>query len=125
MFFVVGLHCLLSVTSRMDYMRPRYMGVVRRFLVLSALVVFCRFPMVTGSVGKMFLRLLVVFSSLFGHYRFLPGCGVSVRSNFSTPEFARQKSDGSVSAKLSKPSTNTAANAAISVMGRQDYGAGQ
>ena len=114
MLFVVGLHRLFSVTSRMDHMCPRYVAMVRSFLVVSSLVVLGCFPMVTGSVSKMFLHLLVVFGSLFGHYRLLPGCGE--RSNFSALEFARQKSDGSVSARLSKPSTNTAVNAAISVM---------
>ena len=73
MFFVVGLHRLFSVTSRMDHMRPRYMGMVRRFFVLSALVMLCCFTMVTGSVGKMFLHLLVVLGSFFRHCRSLPG----------------------------------------------------
>jgi hypothetical protein len=72
-FFLVGLHGLFSVTSRMDHMGPRYMGMVRRFLVLSALVVLRCFTMVTGGVGKMFLCLLVVLGSFFRHSRFLPG----------------------------------------------------
>jgi hypothetical protein len=70
--FVVRFHRLLSVTSRMDYMRPCYMGVVRRFLVVYGLVVLCCFTVVTSSVGKMFLYLLVVFSGFFRHCRFLP-----------------------------------------------------
>ena len=46
-------------------------------------------------------------------------CAASQRlSLFLALGFARQNSDGNVSAKLNKPSTNTAANAAISVMGR-------
>ena len=65
MFFVVGLHGLFGVTSRVDRVRPRYMGMVRRLLVVSALVVFCRFTVVTRSVSKMFLYLLVVFGSFF------------------------------------------------------------
>jgi hypothetical protein len=72
-FFVVGLHGLFRVTSRVDHMRPRYMGMVRRLLVLSGLVVLCRFTVVTGSVGKMFLHLLVVLGSFFRHCRSLPG----------------------------------------------------
>jgi hypothetical protein len=63
--FVVGLHSLFSVTSRMNYVCPRYMGMMRRLLVLSALVVFCCFTMVTRSVSKMFLYLFVVFGSFF------------------------------------------------------------
>jgi hypothetical protein len=70
--FVVRFHRLLGVTSRMDYMRPRYMSVVRRFLVMSGLVVLCCFTVMTGSVGKMFLYLLVVFSGFYRHCRFLP-----------------------------------------------------
>jgi hypothetical protein len=71
--FVVGLHRLFGVTSRMDHMRPRYVGMVRCFLVLSALVVLCCFTMVTGSVDQMFLHLLVVLGGFFRHCRFLPG----------------------------------------------------
>jgi hypothetical protein len=70
--FVVLFHRLFSVTSRMDYMRPRYMSMVRRFLVMPGLVVLGRFTMMTGSLGKMFLYLLVVFSRFFRHCRFLP-----------------------------------------------------
>jgi hypothetical protein len=67
------LHGLFRVTSRMDHMCPRHMGMVRGFLVLSALVVFCCFTMVAGRLGKMFLCLFVVLSGLFRHYRFLLG----------------------------------------------------
>jgi hypothetical protein len=56
----------------MDYMRPRYVGMVRRFLVLSGLVVLGCFTMVTGGLGKMFLHLLVVLGSFFRHCHFLP-----------------------------------------------------
>jgi hypothetical protein len=49
--FVVGLYRLFSVTSRMNHMCPRYVGMVRRFLVLSGLVVFRCFTMVTGGVN--------------------------------------------------------------------------
>ena len=70
--FVVGLHGLLCVTSRVDHVCPRDMGMVRRFLVMSGLVVLCCFTVMMGSVGKMFLHLLVVLGSLFRHCRFLP-----------------------------------------------------
>jgi hypothetical protein len=63
--FVVGLHSLFRVTPCMNHVRPCYVGVVRRFLVMSGLVVLCCFTMVMRSVGKMFLYLLVVFSSFF------------------------------------------------------------
>jgi hypothetical protein len=122
--FVVGLGRLFSVAARMDRMRPRYMGMVRRFLVLPSLVVLCCFIVVAGSVSKMFVRLLVVFGSFFRHCSFLPGLRQRRRSLFSALGFDRQNSDGNVSAKLNKPSTSTAANAAMSVMGRQDYRAG-
>ena len=73
MLFVVGLRGLFSMTSCMDRMRPCYMSVVRRFLVLSALVVFCCFTVVAGSVGKVFLCFLMVLGSFFRHRRFLAG----------------------------------------------------
>ena len=50
MLFVVGLGRLFSVTPRMDHMRPRYMGMVSRFLVLSSFVVLRCFTMMTSSV---------------------------------------------------------------------------
>jgi len=69
----MGLHGLFSVTPRMDHMCPRYMGMVRRFLVLPDFVVLGCFTMVTSGVGKMFTGLLVVFGGFFRHRRFLPG----------------------------------------------------
>jgi hypothetical protein len=71
---VVGLGRLFSVTSRMDHMRPRYVGMVSRLLVLSSLVVLCRFTVVAGGVSEMFVCLLVVFGSFFRHFSLLPGC---------------------------------------------------
>jgi hypothetical protein len=79
--FVVGLHRLFRVTPRMNHVRPRYVGVVRRLFVLSAFVVLCSFTMVTGSVGKMFLYLLVVFGSFFRHLSFSPGVEVVCSHN--------------------------------------------
>jgi hypothetical protein len=96
-FFVVGLYRLFSVTSRMNHMCPRYVGMVRRFLVMSGLVVLGCFPMMTGSVGKMFLHLPVVLGSFFRHCCSLP-------------------------ARVCLPPT--AANAAISVMRLKNYCAG-
>jgi hypothetical protein len=40
---------------------------------MSALVVFCRFTVVTGGMAKMFLCLLVKLRSFFRHRRFLAG----------------------------------------------------
>ena len=119
MLFVVGLPSLFRVTPRMNHVRPRYVSVVRRLLVLSAFVVLCCFTMVTRSVGKMFLDLLVVFGSFFRHCSFPSRVCVNGDRYFSRSDsVARQNSDGNVSAKLNRPSTNTAANAAISVMGQ-------
>ena len=72
MLFVVGLRRLFSVAARIDRMRPRYMGMVRRFLVLSSLVLLCCFIVMAGGVSKMFVRLLVVLGSFFRHFSFLP-----------------------------------------------------
>jgi hypothetical protein len=117
--FVVRLSRLFSVTARMDHMRPRYMGMVSRFLVVSSLVVFCCFTVVAGSMSKMFVCLLVVFGSFFRHCSFPSRVCVSGDRYFSRSDsVARQNSERNVSAKLNRPSTNTAANAAISVMGQ-------
>jgi hypothetical protein len=75
--FVVRLRRLLSVTPPMDCVRPRHMGMVRRFLVLPALVVFCCFTMVASSVSKMFLCCDV--RQLFSTLQFLPGYCQKVR----------------------------------------------
>lgn len=77
MLFVVSLGRLLSVTPRMDHMRPRYMGMVSRFLVLSSLVVLCCLTVVAGSVSKMFVCLLMVFGSFFRHFSLSPAACVS------------------------------------------------
>ena len=65
MLFVVRLYSLFSVTSRMNHVRPRYMGMMCRLFVLSAFVVLCCFTMVTGSVSEMFLYFLMMFGSFF------------------------------------------------------------
>jgi hypothetical protein len=72
--FVVGFRRLFSVAARMDRVRPCDMGMVRRFLVLSSLMVLCCFIVMAGSVSKMFVRLLVVFGSLFRHSSFSRVC---------------------------------------------------
>ena len=65
MLFVVGLYSLFSVTSRMNHVCPRYVGMMCRLFVLSAFVVLCCFTMVTGSVSEMFLYFLMMFGSFF------------------------------------------------------------
>jgi hypothetical protein len=59
------------MTSGMERVRSRYVRMMSRFLVLSALVVFRCFTMVTSSVGHMFLGFLVVLGSFLGHWDFL------------------------------------------------------
>jgi hypothetical protein len=49
----VSLRCLFSVPSGVNDVRSRCVRVVRRFLVLSTLVMLGRFPMVVGGVGEM------------------------------------------------------------------------
>jgi hypothetical protein len=71
--FVVSFHGFLGVTSGVDNVRSRHVGMVCRLLVLSALVMLCRLTVVMRSVGKMLLHLLVVLSGFFRHGRFLPG----------------------------------------------------
>jgi hypothetical protein len=63
--FVVGFRRLFRVTSGMNGVRPRHMGMVSRFLVMAGLVVLRCFPMVSSSVGMMLLCLLVAFNSFF------------------------------------------------------------
>jgi hypothetical protein len=46
------------------------MGMMSRFLVLSAFVAFRSFAVVASSVGMVFLRFLVVLGCLFRHGRF-------------------------------------------------------
>jgi hypothetical protein len=53
----------------MNCVRPRYMGMMSRFLVLSTFVVFRSFAVVASSVGMVFLRFLVVLGCLFRHGR--------------------------------------------------------
>jgi hypothetical protein len=63
--FVVRFGRLFRVTSGVNCVRPRQMGMVSRFLVLSSFVVLRCFTMMTSCVGMMFLCFLVVFGSLF------------------------------------------------------------
>ena len=64
MVFVVGFGRVFRVTSGMDCVRPRQMGMVSRFLVMARLVVLRSFAMMSSSVTMMLLCLLVVFDSL-------------------------------------------------------------
>jgi hypothetical protein len=59
--FTMDLRCFFRVMPTMNCVRPRRVGVMRRFLVLAALVMFGRFTMVPSSMGVMFRCLLVVF----------------------------------------------------------------
>jgi hypothetical protein len=70
--FVVRFRRLFRVTSSMNCVRPRQMGMVSRLLVLSSFVVLRCFTVMTSSVGMMFLCFLVVFRSLLRHFAFPP-----------------------------------------------------
>ena len=70
--FVVRFGRLFRVNSSVNCVRPRQMGVVSRFLVLSSFVVLRCFTMMTSSVGMMFLCFLVVFASFLRHFAFAP-----------------------------------------------------
>ena len=71
MLFVVGFGRVFSMTSGVERVSSRYVRMMRRLLVLSALVVFRCFAMVTSSVGHMFLGFLVVLGSFLRHWGFL------------------------------------------------------
>ena len=65
--FVMRFRCLFSGTSGVNCVRPRDMGVVSRFLVMSSFVVLRSFTMMASGMGMMFLCLLVVFGCLLRH----------------------------------------------------------
>ena len=71
MLFVVGFSRVFSMTSSMERVRSRYVRMMSRLLVLSTLVVFRCFAVVTSSVGHMFLGFLVVLGSFLRHWGFL------------------------------------------------------
>ena len=54
MFLGVSLHCLFSMPSSVNGVRPRCVSMVRCLFVMSGLVVFRRLRMVVGGVCKMF-----------------------------------------------------------------------
>ena len=64
MLFVVRFGRLFRVTSSVNCVRPRQMGMVSRFLVMARLVMLRSFAMMSSSVTVMLLCLLVVFDSL-------------------------------------------------------------
>ena len=64
MVVVVGFGRVFRVTSGMDCVRPRQMGMVSRFLVMARLVMLRSFAVMSSSVTVMLLCLLVVFDSL-------------------------------------------------------------
>ena len=70
--FVVRFGRLFRVTSGVNCVRPRQMGMVSRFLVLSSFVMLRCFTIMASSVGVMFLCFLVVFASILRHFAFPP-----------------------------------------------------
>ena len=54
MFLGVSLHGLFSVTSAVNDVSSRRMGVVCRLLVTSGLVMLSRFPVVASGMRQMF-----------------------------------------------------------------------
>ena len=64
MVVVVGFGRVFRVTSGMDCVRPRQMGMVSRFLVMARLVMLRSFAVMSSSVTVMLLCLLVVYDSL-------------------------------------------------------------
>jgi hypothetical protein len=66
-FLGVSFHGLFSVTSAVNDMGSRCMGVVCRLLMTSGLVMLGGFPVVAGGMGEMFRCLLVVFRSFLRH----------------------------------------------------------
>ena len=70
--FVVRFGRLFRVNSSVNCVRPRQMGMVSRFLVLSSFVMLRCFTIMASSVGVMFLCFLVVFASILRHFAFPP-----------------------------------------------------
>ena len=81
---VVRFRRLFRVSSGMECVCPRYMGMVSRFLVLSSLVVLRCFTMMASCVGMMFLCFLVVLGSLLRHFDFPPYHFVTLASGVNT-----------------------------------------
>jgi hypothetical protein len=63
----MSLHCLFSMPPGMDHVASSGVSMVRRLFVKAGLVMFRRFPVVPGSMCKMFRCLLVVFRSFLRH----------------------------------------------------------
>ena len=61
--FAVRFRGLFRVMSGMNCVRPCYMGMVSRLLVLTSLVVLRCFTMMSSRVRMLFLCFLVVFGS--------------------------------------------------------------
>ena len=62
--FRVGFGCLLSMVGRMEMVSVREVGMVRGFLVVAGLMVFCRFLMMVRGVLVVFSGLAVMFCCL-------------------------------------------------------------
>jgi len=65
--FGVDLHCFLGVPTSVNDVRPRGMRVVRRLLVVPALVMLGRLSMMMGGVCQMLGGLFVVFCGFLRH----------------------------------------------------------
>ena len=63
--FRVGFGRLPSMVGRMEMVSVRDVGMVRSFLVVAGLMVFCRFPMMVSGVLVVFGGLVVMFCCLF------------------------------------------------------------
>ena len=66
---------LFSLLCGVTGMAPRGVGVVRRLLVLTSLMLVGRFTVMPGSVPVVFRCTPVVFRCLFRHKAHLDDCG--------------------------------------------------
>ena len=71
MFFGVSHHSIFGVLSGVNYVASRSMSMVGRLFVLSGIVMFGGFPVVTSGVRQMFRRLLVMLCGFLRHRNFL------------------------------------------------------
>jgi len=60
-------HSVFGVLSGVNYVAPRGVSMVCRLFVLSGIVMFGGFPVVTSGVRQMFRRLLVMLCGLLRH----------------------------------------------------------
>ena len=69
--FGVSYHSVFGVLSGTNYVAPRGVSMVCRLFVLSGIVMFGSFPVVTSGVRQMFRRLLVMLCGFLRHRSFL------------------------------------------------------